>query len=213
MDQPRCGTRMEPRRTHFTWVPMARRTTGTGPARPGPEQQPTLTRYLGLKMSRFFRRHLPAGLNSSGDNSDLWRRAITARRHTHPPAPTQPATFPAQCQRQQALLTVTHLSLMITSVACQTRTWAPRTPSHGGRPRTAAPRSPRSSAAQLAMLATRSPTITAGTRAVIRDTFATSAAQQTRGRLNMQPPGLNIYASQSRTENARSCREWRGVAC
>ena len=27
------------------------------------------------------------------------------------------------------------------------------------------------------------------------------------GRLNMQPPGLNIYAPQSRTENARSCRD------
>ena len=34
-----------------------------------------------------------------------------------------------------------------------------------------------------------------------------SAAQQTRGRLNMQPPGLNIYASQSRTPRSRSCRE------
>jgi len=33
-----------------------------------------------------------------------------------------------------------------------------------------------------------------------------SAAQPTRCRLNMQPPGLNIYASQSRTENSRSCR-------
>jgi len=34
-----------------------------------------------------------------------------------------------------------------------------------------------------------------------------SAAQPTRGRLNMQPPGLNSYASPSCTENARTCRE------
>jgi hypothetical protein len=33
-----------------------------------------------------------------------------------------------------------------------------------------------------------------------------SAAQQSRCRLDMQPPGLNIYASQSRTANARTCR-------
>jgi hypothetical protein len=33
-----------------------------------------------------------------------------------------------------------------------------------------------------------------------------SAARQTRGRLNMQPPGLNIYAEHSCTENARFCR-------
>jgi hypothetical protein len=34
-----------------------------------------------------------------------------------------------------------------------------------------------------------------------------SVAQQTRGRLNMQPPRFDIYASQSRTENARSCAD------
>ena len=34
-----------------------------------------------------------------------------------------------------------------------------------------------------------------------------SAAQRTRGRPNMQPPGLNIYTPQSSTENARSCRD------
>lgn len=33
-----------------------------------------------------------------------------------------------------------------------------------------------------------------------------SAARQTRGRVNIQPPGLNICAAQSRTENARFCR-------
>ena len=43
-------------------------------------------------------------------------------------------------------------------------------------------------------------------RAVIRGIFAMSAAQQNRCRLDIQPPGLNIYASQSRTENARTCR-------
>jgi hypothetical protein len=31
--------------------------------------------------------------------------------------------------------------------------------------------------------------------------------QQTSGRLNMQPSGLNIYTSQSCPENARSCRD------
>jgi hypothetical protein len=33
-----------------------------------------------------------------------------------------------------------------------------------------------------------------------------SASRQTRGRLNMQPSGLNIYAARSCTENARFCR-------
>ena len=49
-------------------------------------------------------------------------------------------------------------------------------------------------------------TRTAGRRAVIRGIFAISAAQQNRCRLDIQPPGLNIYASQSRMENARTCR-------
>ena len=38
-----------------------------------------------------------------------------------------------------------------------------------------------------------------------------SAARQTRGRLNMQPPGLNIYAEQPCTENARFWRMWTVV--
>jgi hypothetical protein len=33
-----------------------------------------------------------------------------------------------------------------------------------------------------------------------------SVDQQTRRRLNMQPCSLNIYAAQSHTENARTCR-------
>ena len=32
------------------------------------------------------------------------------------------------------------------------------------------------------------------------------AARQTRGRVNIQPPSLNIYAVQYRTANARFCR-------
>jgi hypothetical protein len=40
-----------------------------------------------------------------------------------------------------------------------------------------------------------------------------SAALQTRCRLNMQPPGLNIYASRPRTENARTCRMVRVMEC
>jgi hypothetical protein len=37
------------------------------------------------------------------------------------------------------------------------------------------------------------PRVSAGQRAVIRGTFAmSSATRQTRGQLNMQPPGLNI---------------------
>jgi len=32
------------------------------------------------------------------------------------------------------------------------------------------------------------------------------AARQTRGQLDMQLPGLNIYTEQSCTENARICR-------
>jgi hypothetical protein len=51
-----------------------------------------------------------------------------------------------------------------------------------------------------------SPPIPAGQRAVIGGTFAMIAARQTRGQLNMQLPGLNIYAEQSCTENARICR-------
>ena len=39
----------------------------------------------------------------------------------------------------------------------------------------------------------------AAQRAVIRGIFAMPAAQQTSSRLNMQPPGLNVYASQSST--------------
>jgi hypothetical protein len=45
-----------------------------------------------------------------------------------------------------------------------------------------------------------------GRRAVITGTFAMSASRQTRGRSACsRPPGLNIYAPQSCTENARSC--------
>lgn len=36
---------------------------------------------------------------------------------------------------------------------------------------------------------------------------AAQHTQQYRCRLDMQPPGLNIYASQSRTKNARTCRD------
>ena len=43
----------------------------------------------------------------------------------------------------------------------------------------------------------------AGRRAIIKGTFVMSASRQTRGRLNMQPPGLNIYAPLSCAENAR----------
>ncbi len=39
-----------------------------------------------------------------------------------------------------------------------------------------------------------------------------SAAQQNRCRLDMQPPGLNIYASQSRTESALTCRVSRACS-
>jgi hypothetical protein len=45
-----------------------------------------------------------------------------------------------------------------------------------------------------------------GWPAVIKRTFAISAARQIRDRLNMRPPSLNIYTSQSNTDNARSCR-------
>jgi hypothetical protein len=38
-----------------------------------------------------------------------------------------------------------------------------------------------------------------------------SAARQTGGQLNMQPPGLNIYAEQPCTENARFCMTGRGA--
>jgi hypothetical protein len=48
--------------------------------------------------------------------------------------------------------------------------------------------------------------LTAGRRAVIKGIFAMPAAQRTRGRLNMQPLGLNIYTPYSSTENARICR-------
>src|SRR5260370_4380335 len=47
----------------------------------------------------------------------------------------------------------------------------------------------------------------AGRGAVIKGAVASSAAGQPHGQLNMQPPGLNIYASQSRTGNARTCRD------
>ena len=39
--------------------------------------------------------------------------------------------------------------------------------------------------------------------------FAMSVVQPTRGRLNVQPPGLDLYASQSCEENARICRRPR----
>lgn len=39
-----------------------------------------------------------------------------------------------------------------------------------------------------------------------------SASWQTRGQRNMQAPGLNIYASPSCPENARSCRCGRSVS-
>jgi hypothetical protein len=57
------------------------------------------------------------------------------------------------------------------------------------------------------------PYISAGTRAVIKGTSAMSASRQTRGRLNMQPSGLNIYTARSCTENARFCRWSRSMAC
>ncbi len=47
----------------------------------------------------------------------------------------------------------------------------------------------------------------AARRAVIKGIFAMSATQRTRGRLNMQPPGLNIYTPQSSPENACICRQ------
>jgi hypothetical protein len=52
---------------------------------------------------------------------------------------------------------------------------------------------------------TLQPHLTGGQRAVIKGTLAVSAARQTRVRLNMPPPGLNIYAAQSCTENTRFC--------
>ena len=51
--------------------------------------------------------------------------------------------------------------------------------------------------------------ISAGRRAVIKGTFAMSAARRAPGQLDMQPPGLHIYAPQSCTKNARSCRSER----
>jgi len=47
---------------------------------------------------------------------------------------------------------------------------------------------------------------TAGSARLSKEAFAMSAAQQSPCRLNMQPPGLNIYAAQSCMENARTCR-------
>jgi hypothetical protein len=38
-----------------------------------------------------------------------------------------------------------------------------------------------------------------------------SASRYTRGRLNMQPSGLNIYAARSCAENARFCRRQVGL--
>jgi hypothetical protein len=49
--------------------------------------------------------------------------------------------------------------------------------------------------------------VLSGGPAVIKGTFAISAARQIRDRLNMRPPDLNIYTSQSNTDNARFCRD------
>ena len=47
--------------------------------------------------------------------------------------------------------------------------------------------------------------VLSGGPAVSKGTFAISAARQIRDRLNMRPPELNIYTSQSNTDNARFC--------
>src|SRR5580698_11008853 len=46
-----------------------------------------------------------------------------------------------------------------------------------------------------------------GRRAIITGTLATPAAQQTCGRVNMQPPSLNIYPSRSFTEMLASAAD------
>jgi hypothetical protein len=48
----------------------------------------------------------------------------------------------------------------------------------------------------------------AGRRAIITGTLAMPAAQQTCGRVNMQPPCLNIYPSRSFTEMLASAAVW-----